>query len=162
MVPTKAASGTAAHRSCGLGRGSHGSPAWHRPAQAQTSRSRPGAALHGPAGRGQAGVPLSELAPNAPDSYTVKSGDTLWAISGLFLKRPWRWPELWGMNLEEVRNPHRIYPGQVLYLEKANGRARLRIGQPRQAPCRPKPSACRRAPASTSLADTPCRRCRRT
>lgn len=76
-----------------------------------------------------AGVPLSELAPNAPDSYTVKSGDTLWAISGVFLKTPWRWPELWGMNLEQVRNPHRIYPGQVLYLEKLNGMARLRMGE---------------------------------
>ena len=47
----------------------------------------------------QAGVALSELAPNAPDSYTVKRGDTLWDISGIFLKRQWRWPELWGMNL---------------------------------------------------------------
>jgi len=76
------------------------------------------------------GVPLSELAPNAPDSYTVRSGDTLWRISGLFLRSPWRWPELWGMNMEQVRNPHRIYPGQVLYLEKSNGMARLRVGQP--------------------------------
>jgi len=77
----------------------------------------------------QNGVPLSELAPNAPDSYTVKSHDTLWAISKLFLKSPWRWPELWGMNLEQVRNPHLIYPGQVLYLDKTGGRARLRMGQ---------------------------------
>jgi hypothetical protein len=76
-----------------------------------------------------AGVPLSELAPNAPDSYTVKRGDTLWAISGVFLKTPWRWPELWGMNMDEVRNPHLIYPGQVLYLEKVDGLARLRMGR---------------------------------
>lgn len=76
----------------------------------------------------QAGVALSELAPNAPDTYTVKKGDTLWDISGIYLKRPWRWPELWGMNLEQIRNPHLIYPGQVLYLEKVGGRARLRIG----------------------------------
>jgi nucleoid-associated protein YgaU len=74
----------------------------------------------------QAGVPLSELATNAPDQYTVKRGDTLWAISGMFLKRPWRWPELWGMNLQEIKNPHLIYPGQQLYLEKKDGRATLR------------------------------------
>ncbi len=75
----------------------------------------------------QAGVPLSDLAPNAPDSHTVQPGDTLWAISQLFLKSPWRWPELWGMNLQQIRNPHLIYPGQVLVLEKADGRATLRV-----------------------------------
>jgi nucleoid-associated protein YgaU len=77
----------------------------------------------------QAGVPLSELAPNAPDTYTVKRGDTLWDISSLFLTSPWRWPELWGMNLDQIRNPHLIYPGQILYLDKTGGRARLRVGQ---------------------------------
>jgi LysM domain len=71
------------------------------------------------------GVALSELSPTAPDSYTVKRGDTLWAISKLFLKSPWRWPELWGMNKTEIKNPHLIYPGQALYLDKSNGRARL-------------------------------------
>ena len=74
------------------------------------------------------GVPLSELAENAPDSYTVKRGDTLWHISGMFLKSPWRWPELWGMNLEQIHNPHLIYPGQLLVLEKMDGMARLKIG----------------------------------
>ena len=76
----------------------------------------------------QAGVPLSDLAPNAPDSHTVQPGDTLWGISGLFLKSAWRWPELWGMNLQQIRNPHLIYPGQVLVLEKSDGRATLRMG----------------------------------
>jgi hypothetical protein len=75
----------------------------------------------------QAGVPLSELSPNAPDSYTVKRGDTLWDISSLFLKSPWRWPELWGMNMDQIRNPHLIYPGQQLVLEKVDGKARLRL-----------------------------------
>jgi len=78
----------------------------------------------------EAGVPLSELSPNAPDTYTVKRGDTLWDISSLFLKSPWRWPELWGMNMQQIRNPHLIFPGQMLYLDKSNGRARLRVGQP--------------------------------
>ena len=77
----------------------------------------------------QTGVPLADLLPNAPGSYIVKQGDTLWAISGLFLKSPWRWPELWGMNLQDIRNPHRIYPGQQLYLDTRNGRASLRVGQ---------------------------------
>jgi LysM repeat protein len=75
----------------------------------------------------QAGVPLSALAPNAPDSYTVQTRDTLWGISTIFLTSPWRWPELWGMNKEQLRNPHLIYPGQVLRLVKSDGRARLEI-----------------------------------
>jgi hypothetical protein len=74
-------------------------------------------------------VALSELAPNAPDSHTVVRGDTLWGISGLFLKSPWRWPELWGMNLDQIRNPHLIFPGQTLYLDTSDGRARLRVGK---------------------------------
>lgn len=81
----------------------------------------------------QAGVPLSELANNAPDSHTVKPGDTLWAISSLFLKSPWRWPELWGMNRDQIANPHLIYPGQVLLLVKSNGRATLQLAQDRSA-----------------------------
>ena len=78
----------------------------------------------------QQGVPLSELVATAPDTYTIKRGDTLWDISKLFLKSPWRWPELWGMNMQDIRNPHLIYPGQLLYLDKSGGRARLRMGQP--------------------------------
>ncbi len=76
------------------------------------------------------GVPPSELNANAPDVYTVKPRDTLWDISKMYLRSPWRWPELWGMNLEQVRNPHLIFPGQMLFLDKSNGRARLRMGQP--------------------------------
>ncbi|HJV63917.1 MAG TPA: LysM domain-containing protein [Albitalea sp.] len=82
----------------------------------------------------EAGVALSELMPNAPDSYTVKRGDTLWDISKLFLKSPWRWPELWGMNMDQIRNPHLIYPGQVLFLEKSGDRARLRLGEEEGVP----------------------------
>ncbi|SFP96174.1 LysM domain-containing protein [Ralstonia sp. NFACC01] len=73
----------------------------------------------------QAGIPESELSATAPAQYTVRRGDTLWAISGKYLKRPYRWPELWGTNREQIRNPHLIYPGQILYLHHANGRAWL-------------------------------------
>jgi LysM repeat protein len=77
----------------------------------------------------QAGVPLEALAPDAPDSYTIKRGDTLWAISSVFLKTPWRWPELWGMNREQIANPHLIYPDQTLVLVKRDGRATLQLAQ---------------------------------
>jgi LysM repeat protein len=80
----------------------------------------------------QTGVPLSELAADAPASHTVQRGDTLWAVSQIFLKSPWRWPELWGMNLQDIRNPHLIYPGQVLVLVKDGGRATLRLAQAAQ------------------------------
>src|SRR5262245_995244 len=75
----------------------------------------------------QAGVPLSALAPNAPDIYTVKRGDTLWDISNIFLTTPWRWPELWGMNRGDIANPHLIYPGQTLILVRGAERAYLKV-----------------------------------
>jgi hypothetical protein len=59
----------------------------------------------------------------------VVAGDTLWDISKLFLKSPWRWPELWGMNRDQITNPHLIYPGQQLFLVKRDGRARLELAQ---------------------------------
>ena len=77
----------------------------------------------------QGGVLLSDLRSDAPEVYTVRRGDTLWDISKLFLASPWRWPQLWGMNLDEVRNPHLIYPGQQLVLERGDGRARLRFAK---------------------------------
>ena len=77
-----------------------------------------------------AGLPLNELKAGAPERYTVKPGDTLWGLSAAFLAQPWRWPELWGMNLQDIRNPHLIYPGQVLLLEKQDGRATLRLAAP--------------------------------
>jgi LysM repeat protein len=81
----------------------------------------------------QAAKPL-ELAPDAPDRYTVTAGDTLWGISAKFIKDPYRWPELWRMNATDVKNPHLIYPGQVLVLDKSGSDPQLRVDSVRLAP----------------------------
>lgn len=67
-----------------------------------------------------------ELKPSQPGTYTVKRGDTLWDISGRFLVKPWRWPEIWRAN-PQVENPHLIYPGDVLVLRYVDGRPVLSV-----------------------------------
>lgn len=69
-----------------------------------------------------------EFLPNAPDQHTVVRGDTLWDISGKFLQHPWCWPQVWGLNRDQIRNPHWIYPGQIVYFDRVAGR--LRLGTP--------------------------------
>jgi len=72
-------------------------------------------------------TPLT-IRPDAPDRYVVVPGDTLWGISQRYTDSPWRWPELWGLNKDQIRNPHLIYPGYVITLDRARGQVSIGTG----------------------------------
>jgi hypothetical protein len=82
---------------------------------------------------GQSSAPPTEAAPgtehmnpNAPDSYVVKRGDTLWGIAKVFLRDPWYWPEIWQVN-PRIQNPHLIYPGDTLRLVYIEGKPTIML-----------------------------------
>ena len=84
-----------------------------------------------------AAEPLT-LVDNPPDRHIVVPGDTLWGISGKFLKEAWRWPEIWHMNEAEIKNPHRIYPGDIILLNYVDGQPRLKIAKQVSGKLQPK------------------------
>ena len=72
-----------------------------------------------------------EIKADAPDQYVVQRGDTLWGIAGKFLSEPWRWPDIWRLNKDQIRNPHLIYPGNVVRLDRATGMLSIDRVEPR-------------------------------
>jgi LysM repeat protein len=91
------------------------------------------------------------LAPNAPDSYVVKRGDTLWGIAKVFLRDPWYWPEIWQVN-PQVHNPHLIYPGDTLRLVFIDGKPRILLQRGDEARVEPR---VRSEPLETAITTIP-------
>ena len=73
-------------------------------------------------------IAVASIRENTPRQYTVKSGDTLWAIAGHFLNDPWYWPELWSKN-PQINNPHLIYPGDIISLIYVNGQPVFQVSR---------------------------------
>lgn len=86
------------------------------PAPAPAAESMPAAPVEN--------VPLQD---DVPTRHVVVKGDTLWDISARFLKNPWKWPDVWGINRDHIRNPHLIYPGDVILLDLTGATPRLRL-----------------------------------
>ena len=112
---------------------------------------------------GQAPSAPLTIKPDAPDRYTVVPGDTLWGISQRYTDSPWRWPELWNLNREQIRNPHLIYPGYVIVLDREKGQLTIGdrtpttpgSGTPPTTPTTPStptaPSTAAQAPGSVKI-----------
>jgi nucleoid-associated protein YgaU len=88
------------------------------------------------------------LRPDAPERYVVVRGDTLWGIASRYTDSPWRWPELWDMNKDQVKNPHLIYPGNVILLNRTAGRLALEGGEALRRPGAAAPAAAAAAPGA--------------
>jgi hypothetical protein len=93
------------------------------------------------------------IKPDAPDRYVVVPGDTLWGISQRYTDSPWRWPDLWNMNKEQIRNPHLIYPGYVILLDRERGQLTIATpgteGKPGATPGAPVAPSTGAAPSAT-------------
>ncbi len=77
---------------------------------------------------------VCEFAPDAPDTHLVQRGDTLWGLASMFLKNPWCWTQMWERNRQQIADPHWIYPGQTILLDRSAGRLRSIDAAPVETP----------------------------
>ena len=72
-----------------------------------------------------ASADVVKIRDDAPDRHIVVKGDTLWDISAKFFNDPWQWPQIWGLNKDTIKDPHWIYPGNVIVLDRSSNTLRL-------------------------------------
>ena len=92
--------------------------------------------------------PPPEILPQAPRTYVVKKGDTLWGIASMYLQDPWRWPDIWYAN-PSIKNPHLIYPGDQFILGYINGRPTITVVRNGQVVNANQPAAATSLPVET-------------
>ena len=89
-----------------------------------------------------ANPPPPEILPQAPQTYVVKKGDTLWGIASMYLQDPWRWPDIWYAN-PAIKNTRIALLGHGTPLRIPHPQS-PRSARARRLPCLALPDGARR------------------
>ena len=75
---------------------------------------------------GQPAKPVMRHKKHRPHVYTVRRGDTLWALAERYFGGGWHYVTIYRDNRKHIRNPNRIYPKQTVQISEALRRSRPR------------------------------------